>query len=94
MCNQIGIWAFTKLFGKLVGKDRFNNSYYQGRGWASGKRWVLLQMNNKQIAKEWFNWLYRKEDNISPLAAPRKITQKTHQTHYQRWEAGPNIKNH
>lgn len=59
---------YTKLFGKLVGCDRFNNSYYESkdRRWFGSKnRWVIYGHKNKVIANIeplWFQWLYYMSD--------------------------------
>ena len=55
---------YTKLFGKLVGSDRFGNCYYESRHkrWFSKKnRWVLYEKRNQLVANIdtiWYKWLH------------------------------------
>ncbi len=96
MQNNISILVFTKIFGTFIGLDRLNNRYYQGKGIYKNKRWVLYSNNkcynseksgnNQIIAKEWFNWLYRKENAISSSSTVRKIPSSSKNIRYQKWK--------
>ena len=59
MFNNLGTLLCTKLFGKNIGIDIFNNFYYISRNYKNKKRWVIYHKNNddSSIPPEWQAWL-------------------------------------
>ena len=59
MFNNLGTLLCTKLFGKNIGIDSFNNFYYISRNYKNKKRWVIYHKNNdaSSVPPEWQAWL-------------------------------------
>ena len=64
--KQIFTWWNQQTFGtrlqvlfsgKLVGKDKNGNKYYQSK---SGKRWVIYkgEVEASKIPNEWYSWMH------------------------------------
>ena len=66
MFNNFGTFLSTKLFGKNIGKDDFNNFYYISRNNKNKKRWVIYYKNNdaSSIPPEWQAWLTYTSDKF------------------------------
>jgi NADH:ubiquinone oxidoreductase subunit len=65
MC--VSTWLYTKIFGKLIGRDEFGNSYYEsifGRDFGRKNRWVYYKglAEGSKVPAEWFRWLHYQED--------------------------------
>ncbi len=65
----IGTKLYTKLFGLLVGKDKFGNSYYTGKrtdSFGRKKRWVIYKGKNDPtiVPPAWHGWLHYTTDKI------------------------------
>jgi NADH:ubiquinone oxidoreductase subunit len=79
-----GMRLYSLLFGKLVGKDDFGNSYYEGRracrGYGRTNRWVLYkgQAEASKVPPEWYNWLHRQIEKAPDPKAKRYKWQKPH----------------
>lgn len=60
MLNQLRLLLYTKFFGKRVGIDSFNNSYYCTRNISSEKRWVIYNgvYDPSKIPANWYGWLH------------------------------------
>jgi len=73
--DTIGTKIKTIFFGKLIGKDKFGNKYYQSR---SGKRWVIYsaEIDASKIPVEWFSWIH---------FMPNKI-ENTHEFKKYQWQ--------
>jgi NADH:ubiquinone oxidoreductase subunit len=61
--SQMGTRVQTCLFGHLVGRDDFGNSYYRSKKTPKGvreKRWVLYQGEPEasKVPPEWHIWLH------------------------------------
>ena len=59
MINNLGTFLSTKLFGKKIGIDSFNNFYYISKNKKNNKRWVIYHKNNdaSSVPPEWQAWL-------------------------------------
>ncbi|MDB9761888.1 NADH-ubiquinone oxidoreductase subunit NDUFA12 family protein [Alphaproteobacteria bacterium] len=59
MFNNLGTFISTKLFGKNIGTDNFNNFYYISKNKNNKKRWVIYHKNNdsSSVPPEWQAWL-------------------------------------
>tara|TARA_B110000261_G_C12810590_1_gene248159 strand:+ start:155 stop:508 length:354 start_codon:yes stop_codon:yes gene_type:complete len=66
MLNNIGTLLSTKMFGRNIGKDDFNNTYYVSRNKKIKKRWVIYFQNNdaSSIPPEWQAWLTYTSDEL------------------------------
>jgi len=62
----------ARLSGRLVGTDRFGNSYYQSRrkmpGYARHRRWVVYkgEADGSKVPPEWHAWLHHTTDAPLP----------------------------
>lgn len=56
---RIVMLLFTMFFGKKIGKDAFNNTYYSGIIFKKEKRWVLYNgmVEASKIPSAWDMWL-------------------------------------
>ncbi len=57
------------FFGKLVGKDKYGNKYYESK---TGRRWVIYngEVEASKIPNEWYSWMHyinNKIENIHDL---------------------------
>ena len=59
MFSNLGTLLSTKLFGRNIGTDNFNNFYYISKNNKNKKRWVLYYKNNdaSSVPPEWQAWL-------------------------------------
>lgn len=87
MCNSISTILYTKLFGKYVGHDEFNNKFYESRFGASWlqrtfhrkRRWALYSNKNigrqdgSMLSNTWFNWLHHRTDIIPENVSSAEI---------------------
>ncbi|KAA5607431.1 NADH:ubiquinone oxidoreductase subunit NDUFA12 [Roseospira marina] len=78
---SIGTKIFSRLNGRLVGNDRFGNTYFEERRPPKGrrvKRWVLYKgiAEPSKVPPEWNAWLHHTVD--APLAAPDRPWIKEH----------------
>ena len=66
MFNNLGTLISTKLFGKYIGQDNFDNIYYINKNIKKKKRWVIYYKNNdaSSIPPEWQAWLTKTTDEI------------------------------
>ena len=66
MFNNLGTILSTKLFGKNIGKDSFDNFYYISKNKNNKKRWVIYYKNNdaSSVSPEWQSWLTSTSDEI------------------------------
>ena len=78
MC--LSTWIYTKLFGKLIGKDEFGNSYYESKVWKRDfgrkNRWVYYKgiVEASKVPAEWFRWLHYQSNAVQETcvtATPR-----------------------
>jgi NADH:ubiquinone oxidoreductase subunit len=67
---RIGTYIYTKLFGELVGKDQFGNSYFQSRKFLRDfgryNRWVCYigDVEPSKVPSQWFSWLHYQTDDV------------------------------
>ena len=66
-----GTFVTTWLTGRLVGKDRFGNRYYQNR--AGARRWVIYNgtVEASRVPPDWHGWLhhtFKEPPTMAPLA--------------------------
>lgn len=61
----IGTKIFTRLRGRLVGKDEFGNKYYEDKK-PTGKRWVLFKgmAEPSKVPASWHGWLHGTTDKV------------------------------
>ena len=61
--QTLGTFIYTLFKGKLIGKDVFENKYYQSR---DGKRWVIYkkEIEASKVPPEWFSWLHFLDNKI------------------------------
>tara|TARA_B110000238_G_C15939214_1_gene358198 strand:- start:34 stop:390 length:357 start_codon:yes stop_codon:yes gene_type:complete len=66
MFNNLGTLLSTKLFGKKIGIDSFNNFYYISKNKKNNKRWVIYHNNNdsSSVPPEWQAWLTKTSQEI------------------------------
>ena len=66
MFNNLGTFLSTKLFGKNIGTDNFNNFYYISKNNKNKKRWVIYHKNNdsSSVPPEWQAWLTKTSKEI------------------------------
>ena len=66
MFNNFGTFLSTKVFGKNIGKDDFNNFYYLSKNNKNKKRWVIYYKNNdaSSVPPEWQAWLTNTSDEF------------------------------
>ena len=59
---HIGTKIYTILYGKLVGKDSFGNTYYEENGTKAGpkRRWVIYNgtAEASRVPAEWHGWMH------------------------------------
>tara|TARA_B100000900_G_scaffold337508_1_gene299469 strand:- start:501 stop:863 length:363 start_codon:yes stop_codon:yes gene_type:complete len=62
--ETLGTKLYTFLFGKLVGKDEFGNSYYENK--KKSKRWVIYksEIDASKIPSDWFSWIHFTKNKI------------------------------
>ncbi len=68
MLSKIGTLIYTKIFGLLVGKDSFGNSYYTSKSNRSKKkRWVIYNGvgDASKVPPQWHGWLHFSCDEVS-----------------------------
>jgi len=55
--QTIGTMIYTFFYGKFIGKDEFENKYYQSK---SGKRWVIYsnEVDSTTISNDWYPWMH------------------------------------
>jgi NADH:ubiquinone oxidoreductase subunit len=70
---SLGIFIYTKIFGKLVGIDELGNKYYESksrkRWFGKNNRWVIYDKRNELVANiqtRWFKWLHYMSD-VPPM---------------------------
>ena len=66
------------MSGKLVGKDKFGNKYYESK---NGKRWVIYsdEIDASKIPVEWYSWIHHTPNNLQNNQEPTKYDwQKEH----------------
>ena len=68
--QTIGTMLYTFFYGKFIGKDEFENKYYQSK---SGKRWVIYsnEVDSTTISNDWYSWIHFLSNKI-----PNKINNK------------------
>jgi NADH:ubiquinone oxidoreductase subunit len=68
MLSRFGLLLYTKIFGRYIGQDRFNNRYYTTKT-NPKKRWVLYNgvYDPSKISVEWYGWLHFLND--TPLSS-------------------------
>ena len=82
--TSIGTYIFTLLNGKIVGKDRFGNSYYTEKKQSDktrARRWVIYNglAEPSKIPAEWHFWLHYTSDSpLSEREKDRYFWQKEH----------------
>tara|TARA_Y100001970_G_scaffold291932_1_gene431105 strand:- start:3572 stop:3931 length:360 start_codon:yes stop_codon:yes gene_type:complete len=61
--QTLGTRLNTIFFGKLIGKDKFGNKYYQSK---SNKRWVIYngEVEASKIPDEWYSWMHKINNKI------------------------------
>jgi NADH:ubiquinone oxidoreductase subunit len=61
--QTLGTFIETLLFGTFVGKDEFNNKYYQNK---KNKRWVIYsnKIEATKITADWYLWIHHTVDSI------------------------------
>ena len=77
--QTLGTRLNTILFGKFVGKDSFENKYYEGK---NGKRWVIYsnEIDASKIPIEWYSWMHFTPNKIEKEHNLKKYEwQKPHQ---------------
>ena len=76
--QTIGTMIYTFFYGKFIGKDEFENKYYQSK---SGKRWVIYsnEVDSTTISNDWYPWMHflnnkipNKNDNKYQWEKPRE----------------------
>ena len=78
--ETLGTKLKTILFGKLVGKDSFENRYYESK---SGKRWIIYkdEIDASKIPNEWYSWIHFTNNKIENDHELKKYDwQKPHQS--------------
>lgn len=80
----LGTLLFTRLQGRLIGRDGFGNRYYEQRGNRAGtrrsRRWVVYAGHDEAstVPPEWFGWLHHTADAPLPETA-RRVWQKPYE---------------
>ena len=61
--DTLGTRINTIFFGKLVGKDKSGNKYYESK---NGKRWVIYsnEIDASKIPVEWYSWIHFTKNRI------------------------------
>lgn len=83
--NSLGLKIFTLLFGKLVGKDEYNNKYYQTWSWkrdfGRARRWVVYNGDPEpsKVPHKWFNWLHYQTDETPSNSNNTHNWQRAHE---------------
>jgi NADH:ubiquinone oxidoreductase subunit len=78
--ETLGTKLKTIFFGKLAGKDVFDNKYYESK---SGKRWVIYkdEIDATKIPVEWYSWMHFTKNKIENLHDLKKFDwQKSHKS--------------
>ena len=78
--NQQTFGTRLQIFfsGKLVGKDKNGNKYYESK---SGRRWVIYngEVEASRIPHEWYSWMHFTKNKIESLHELKKYQwQKEH----------------
>ena len=76
--QTLGTRIYTNFFGKLVGKDSFDNKYYESK---SGKRWVIYkgEVDASKISYDWYSWMHFTKNKIENFRELKKYHwQKPH----------------
>ena len=62
--KTFGTMIYTFLFGKFVGKDEFDNKYYENL--KLKKRWVIYksEIEATKIPVEWYSWMHSIKNKI------------------------------
>ena len=61
--DTLGTRINTIFFGKLIGKDKSGNKYYESK---NGKRWVIYsnEIDASKIPVEWYSWIHFTKNRI------------------------------
>ena len=84
---NFGTIIYTWLYGKLVGKDQFNNKYFcNSKDFSDlkSKRWVIFsgEIEASNIPPHWHAWLHKSID-VPPINYIHKYNwQKDHQPNF------------
>ena len=73
--QTLGTRIKTILKGKLVGKDKFGNKYYEDK---NGKRWIIYidEIEASKIPEEWYSWIHNIKNKI----------ENTHELKKYKWQ--------
>jgi len=77
--ETLGTKLKTIFLGRLVGRDSFENKYYEGK---SGKRWIIYkdEIDASKIPIEWYSWIHFTPNKIENNHDLKKYKwQKPHQ---------------
>tara|TARA_Y100000590_G_scaffold466453_1_gene641882 strand:- start:558 stop:917 length:360 start_codon:yes stop_codon:yes gene_type:complete len=76
--QTLGTRIQTIISGKLIGKDKLGNKYYESK---AGKRWVIYndEIDATKIPEEWYSWIHYTNNKIENLHQLKKYNwQKEH----------------
>ena len=77
--DTLGTKIKTIFFGKFIGKDSFENKYYESK---KGERWIIYsgEIDASKIPVEWYSWIHHMPNRIEKNQNFEKYNwQKPHQ---------------
>ena len=76
--NNLGIIIYTFLFGKFVGKDEFDNKYYENL--KLKKRWVIYksEIDASKIPVSWYLWMHNSDQSPPKVNFKKYPWEKEH----------------
>ena len=76
--DTLGTRINTIFFGKLIGKDKSGNKYYESK---NGKRWVIYsnEIDASKIPVKWYSWIHFTKNRI----------EKKHELDNYEWQKPP-----
>jgi len=75
--QTFGTFLKTIFFGRLVGKDKYGNKYYQSK---KNERWVIYSktIEATKITSDWYLWMHHTIDKIPSENEKKYDWQKEH----------------
>ena len=75
--QTFGTFLKTIFLGRLVGKDKYGNKYYQSK---KDERWVVYSKNIEatKITSDWYLWMHHTISKIPDNKAIKYSWQKKH----------------
>ena len=75
--QTFGTFLKTIFLGRLVGKDKYGNKYYQSK---KNERWVIYSKNIEatKITSDWYLWIHHTIDKIPEGKQSKFSWQKKH----------------